>query len=162
MYYQASSSHIFLCRLNVRSRALTHWCLYTKIALRMLVFFYLSLSLLLSVQFSAKWGYSEWNSTVFFGVKSTEWVGGKKRACFLANILAVKRCNQILCSMCGSNIIGKPDHSEVLSAVPVSGRNCNQFSINICYSCAATNFSWFFDQKALGLYFVAIENNRNT
>lgn len=70
-------------------------------------------------------------------------------ACLLANILVVKRCNQILCSMCGSYIIGKPDHSEVLSAVPVSGRNCNQFSINICYSCAATDWVDFSTKKAL-------------
>lgn len=62
----------------------------------------------LSVQFSAKWGYS--GEQYVFGVKS-QWVGGEQEkervserasACLLANILVVKRCNQILCSMCGT------------------------------------------------------------
>lgn len=88
----------------------------------------------------------------------------------LANMLVVKRCNQILCvrvcvcllDVCGGNIIGKPDHSGVLSAVPVSGRNCNQFSINICYSCAATDWVDFSTKNTgvLGLYLRQLKNQQ--
>lgn len=127
-----------LC-VSARVRA-AHWCLYIKLFVRsqymQLFFFCRRFNFRLSEVIRANSIFSVWNPSEL-----------ETSACLLANILVVKRCNQILCSMCGSYIIGKPDHSEVLSAVPVSGRKLQPIFYKYLLFMCCHRFSWFFDQK---------------